>query len=824
MSVMRRGVVLPLLLLLGALGFAASANQYQLYLITLASLTVVVGVGLNVLIGLSGQVSLGHVGFYAIGAYASAILTATFGWNFWLALPVAVLLNGAIGAMLGLIALRVSGPYLAMVTIAFAFIVEFGAIEWKSATGGANGVMNIPPVSVLGWDWSQRGLAIATVIVAGLALLGYRRFAASRWGLALRAVRDAETAAAALGFSPLATRTLAFTLSAVLAGIAGAFFAPLTEFIAPSSFSLFQSILFVLVVMIGGAERTYGPVIGAAIVIALPELLSGLAEYRVLFFGALLLVVLWMAPGGVAGLAAQMMTRRRQPQKMPAAAAAALEPVSGEALVVRRLGITFGGLRAVDDLGFVAEPGRITSVIGPNGAGKTTAANLIAGFYKPETGSVLLGGVELAGKSTHVIARAGIARTFQTSQLFGSLTVQQNLLAAMARGRPGNPLAGAATRDQHAVERAAALAAFVGYTGDMQIFASALSHVDRRLVEIARALASKPKALLLDEPAAGLAHADRARLGALLRRIAGGGVAVVLIEHDMSLVMGISNHVVVLDAGRCIAQGSPESVRRDPGVIKAYLGEGHFQPRPRAPDWVAPRDGALTVSTLASGYGGAPVLRGVSLRVNSGELVAMLGANGAGKSTLMRSLSGLLRPVAGQILLLGRDVSRFAAHEVAGAGLVLVPEGRQVFPELSVEDNIRLGAHSRNDYQPAEVDAMLKRFPMIERRRVNRAGLLSGGEQQMLAIARGLMAKPRVLLLDEPSLGLAPAIVNNLFDVLAQLRDEGMTVLLVDQMAALALAIADRAYVIESGDIVAAGSPEEIRSDAALERAYLGEI
>jgi len=821
---MRRGVVLPLLLLLGALGFAASANQYQLYLITLASLTVVVGVGLNVLIGLSGQVSLGHVGFYAIGAYASAILTATFGWNFWLALPVAVLLNGAIGAMLGLIALRVSGPYLAMVTIAFAFIVEFGAIEWKSATGGANGVMNIPPVSVLGWDWSQRGLAIATVIVAGLALLGYRRFAASRWGLALRAVRDAETAAAALGFSPLATRTLAFTLSAVLAGIAGAFFAPLTEFIAPSSFSLFQSILFVLVVMIGGAERTYGPVIGAAIVIALPELLSGLAEYRVLFFGALLLVVLWMAPGGVAGLAAQMMTRRRQPQKMPAAAAAALEPVSGEALVVRRLGVTFGGLRAVDDLGFVAEPGRITSVIGPNGAGKTTAANLIAGFYKPETGSVLLGGVELAGKPMHVIARAGIARTYQTSQLFGSLTVQQNLLAAMARGRPGNPLAGAATRDQHAVERAAALAAFVGYTGDMQIFASALSHVDRRLVEIARALASKPKALLLDEPAAGLAHGDKARLGALLRRIAGGGVAVVLIEHDMSLVMGISNHVVVLDAGRCIAQGSPESVRRDPGVIKAYLGEGHFQPRPRAPDWVAPRDGALTVSTLASGYGGAPVLRGVSLRVNSGELVAMLGANGAGKSTLMRSLSGLLRPVAGQILLLGRDVSRFAAHEVAGAGLVLVPEGRQVFPELSVEDNIRLGAHSRNDYQPAEVDAMLKRFPMIERRRVSRAGLLSGGEQQMLAIARGLMAKPRVLLLDEPSLGLAPAIVNNLFDVLAQLRDEGMTVLLVDQMAALALAIADRAYVIESGDIVAAGSPEEIRSDAALERAYLGEI
>ena len=818
---MRRDFHLPLLLVV-ALAFVASANQYQLYLITLAALTVVVGVGLNVLIGLSGQVSLGHVGFYAIGAYASAILTTTYHWNFWLALPVAALLSGAIGTLLGLIALRVSGPYLAMVTIAFAFIVEYGAIEWKGLTGGANGVMNIPPISVAGWDWGQRALAVSAVIVAALALLGYRRFAASGWGLALRAVRDAEIPAAALGFNPLAARTLAFTVSAVLAGVAGAFFAPLTEFIAPSSFSMFQSILFVLVVMIGGAEHTYGPVIGAAIVIALPEWLSGLAEYRVLFFGALLLVVLWIAPGGVAGLAARM-TKRRKSETIPAPASGSLAVVNGEALIVRGLGITFGGLRAVDDLGFVAKPGRITSIIGPNGAGKTTAVNLIGGFYPPETGSVSLGGVELAGKPIHFIARAGVARTYQTSQLFGSLTVQQNLLAAMTRGQPGNPLSAAADDNQHAVERAAALAAFAGYTGNMHVAANALSHVDQRLVEIARALAGTPKALLVDEPAAGLAHGDKAKLGALLRRIAESGVVVVLIEHDMSLVMGISNHVVVLDAGRCIAQGPPEAVRRDPSVIKAYLGEGHFQPRPRALGWVAPRDGALTVSALTAGYGGAPVLRGVSLQVNAGELVAMLGANGAGKSTLMRSLSGLLRPVAGHILLLGREVTRFSAHQVAGAGLVLVPEGRQVFSELSVEDNIRLGAHTRKDFQPGEVDAMLKRFPLIERRRTKRAGLLSGGEQQMLAIARGLMAKPKVLLLDEPSLGLAPAIINDLFDVLANLRDQGMTVLLVDQMAALALAIADRAYVLESGDIVAAGSPEAQRGDPALERAYLGE-
>ena len=817
---MRRGLVLPVLMA-AALIAALAANKYQLYLITLAALTVVVGVGLNVLVGLSGQVSFGHAGFYALGAYVAAILTATHGWNFWLALPLAAVLTGVIGAGLGLIALRVTGPYLAMITIAFAFIVEYGVVEWTSLTGGSNGLMNIPGISVAGWDWGARGLAITTVMVAALALFGYRRFAASGWGLALRAVRDSEVAAGALGFNPLAARTVAFTVSAVLAGIAGAFFAPLSEFIAPSSFSFFQSILFVLVVMIGGVERTYGPLIGAAIAVALPELLSGLAQYRVLFFGALLFAVLLIAPGGVAGLAARLF-RRQTARILSAAAPGPMRTAAGAPLVVERLGIAFGGLRAVDSLAFTAEPGRVTSIIGPNGAGKTTVLNLICGFYKTGVGSVAIGGRELAGEPAHTIARAGIARTYQTSQLFAKLTVLENLLAAMGRGRPGNPLGGAAADDAQAVERARELAAFVGYAGDLQLPAAALPHVDRRLVEIARALAGEPKALLLDEPAAGLVHADTAKLGKLIKRIAASGVSVVLIEHDMNLVMGISDHIVVLDAGRCIAQGSPETVRSDPAVIKAYLGEGEFQPRPRAPGWVAQRDGALGVSQLEAGYSGAPVLNRVSLEVNSGELVAILGANGAGKSTLMRSISGLLRPVDGQILLLGREVVRFSAHQVARSGLALVPEGRQVFPELSVEDNIRIGAHARRDFAAAEVDAMLKRFPMIERRRRSRAGLLSGGEQQMLAIARGLMARPKILLLDEPSLGLAPAIINELFEVLASLRDDGMTVLLVDQMAALALAIADRAYVIESGSIVTAGVPEEIRGNAALERAYLG--
>jgi len=234
-----------------------------------------------------------------------------------------------------------------------------------------------------------------------------------------------------------------------------------------------------------------------------------------------------------------------------------------------------------------------------------------------------------------------------------------------------------------------------------------------------------------------------------------------------------------------------------------------------------PGEALLDVGRLQAGYGAEPVLKQIDLRVRERELVAVLGANGAGKSTLMRALSGLLRPVSGGIALAREELAQLPAHRVAARGLVLVPEGRQVFPELSVLDNLRLGAFLRKDAAEADIEAMLERFPRLRARLEQRAGLLSGGEQQMLAIARGLMGRPRLLLLDEPSLGLAPAVINDLFAALDRLRQESATILLVDQMAGLALALADRAYVLEGGRIVAAGSADEIARDGALEKAYL---
>lgn len=813
---------------------ALTLNSYYVFVLATIALVAIVGIGLNVLLGLTGQVSFGHVGFYAVGAYAVAILTTGAGWSFWPAWAVGTLAAAALGALLALPALRVKGPYLAMVTIAFSFIVQHAAVEMRDVTGGQNGIMGVPAPALLpGWG-AEQAIAVLAIIVAALLVLAYARLSGGVWGAAMRAVRDTETAAASIGLNPLAIKTAAFALSAAAAGLAGGLFAPLSGFVTPDTFSFMQSILFVLVVVVGGAGTVAGPVVGALIVGALPEILASLEAYRLLLFGAMLLVVLWVAPEGAVGLARQIL-RRRLPRPADvatdvgaaqAAVGATLPVRPRAALRARGLGMTFGGVRAVADLDMDIAAGSVTSLIGPNGAGKTTVLNMLSGFYRPTAGDFELASAgrsrSLRGLPAHAIARAGVARTYQTSQLFGSLSVEDNVLLAMGRGRLG-PLFGAGRLgDPQARSRARALLAFCGYRGSARAPAAGLAHVDRRLVEIARALAADPDVLLLDEPAAGLSREDKDALAALLARISQAGIGVALVEHDMALVMGISHHVLVLDAGRRLAWGTPQDVQRDPAVRQAYLGESlQARPRERAPAaGIAPE--ILAVADLVAGYGAEPVLHGVSLQVRRGETVALLGANGAGKSTLMRCLAGLHPCASGAMHLDGHALENRGAEDVVRLGMVLVPEGRQVFPELSVLDNIRLGGFLHPEGREERVQAMLRRFPRLRERQHHRAGLLSGGEQQMLAVARGLMALPRVLLLDEPSLGLAPKVIAELFASLDRLRDEQMTIVLVDQMAGLALALADRAYVLERGRVVAEGPASQIAADESLAKAYLG--
>ncbi len=818
-------------LLLGLAGVGLSipllwrADNYQLYVLALVALTATVGVGLNVLIGLAGQFSLGHVAFYGIGAYSVGILTTKAGLSFWLALPFAGLLAALAGLLLAIPAIAVRGPYLAMVTIAFGFIFEQSAAEWGSLTGGWNGISGIPLPRLAGRIFTEREMAVLAFSMAVFAIWLFARLSANAWGRAMRSVRDAEIASQSIGLDPTGIRTVAFVVSAAAAGLAGGVFAAMSDFISPESFPLFQSILFVLVAMIGGTGSLWGPLIGALVVVLLPEVLSFLAGYRLLFFGCLLLVILRLAPDGVMGLLARL-----RGGGAPDVRARTGIDVAGyladtndrPALSVQKVSIRFGGVQAAADVSFAAPAGRITSLIGPNGAGKSTVLNLICGFYRPDQGRIKLGERDVTGFKPHQFARAGIARTFQTTQLFTEMSVLDNVRAGLQRGELAlASLFGAAEEDRD-IETAEGLLDFVGYRGSIHAKAGALSHVDRRIVEIARALSLRPGVLALDEPAAGLDAADKATLGALLERIATCGIAVVLVEHDMKLVMAVSHHVVVLDAGRRIAAGTPAAIARDPAVLAAYLGSAGAKLRTRTNPLPASSRQILVAADVSAGYGAVSVLRDVSLTLAEGEMVAVLGANGAGKTTLMRALSGLLRPIDGTVRMLGQNIETLAADKIVHAGLLLVPEGRQVFPELDVVDNLRLGSFAKPDTDQApRIDAMLQRFPKLGERRKQRAGLLSGGEQQMLAIARGLMGKPVVLMLDEPSLGLAPALVEALYDLLAELRDEGLTILLVDQMAAMALSVADRAYVLQSGAIVQSGDADALRSDPAITAAYL---
>ncbi|MDA7948204.1 MAG: branched-chain amino acid ABC transporter ATP-binding protein/permease [Hyphomicrobiaceae bacterium] len=824
-------LALSLLPAVAAIGYASVANSYELYILATVGFYTMVGVGLNILLGLTGQVSLGHVGFYAIGAYAVAILTTDVGLGFWPSLIFAIALTGVVGILLSIPALRVSGPYLAMITIAFAFIIEHGAVEWRELTGGANGMMNIPPVSLFGFEFSELATIYLVIVMTALTLFLYWRFADGTWGLAMRAVRDSEVAGQSLGLNPVMIRAAAFGLSAMAAGLAGGLFSPIIAFVSPSSFSFFQSILFLLVVIIGGSGTVFGPLVGALIVGLLPEFLSDFAEYRLLFFGGLLLVVMWLAPAGIVGALTSWLGRgdtripdRDRENDVDVDAFLSRE-ARADQLNVADLAISFGGVRAVESLDFTAKAGKITSIIGPNGAGKTTVLNVIGGFYKPDRGTVRMGDVDLAGKPSHVVSRAGVSRTYQTTELFGDLTVLENLLVALGQGRLGG-FKSALTHmqsDAQACSQCEALLDFVGFKGDPGVLAKHLAHVDKRLVEIARALATRPDMLLLDEPAAGLSAQDTELLIPLLRKIAAAGVIVILVEHDMGLVMEVSDHIIVLDAGAPIAAGRPAAIRKNKKVREAYLGTGEVIDRARQTAIPEADRPVLDISQLVAGYGAAPVLQDIDLKVGEGEFVTVLGANGAGKSTLMRALSGLHRPVEGRILFIGDDITSWNAYRVARRGLVLVPEGRQVFPELGVDDNIRLGAYARDDFDDAaELEEMLDRFPALRQRRTSRAGLLSGGEQQMLAIARGLVARPDVIMLDEPSLGLAPALIEDLFSVLAELRDEERTILLVDQMAALALSVADRGYVLESGRVVHQGSAKDLKKDKSVEQAYLG--
>lgn len=482
-----------------------------------------------------------------------------------------------------------------------------------------------------------------------------------------------------------------------------------------------------------------------------------------------------------------------------------------EALRVERVSKAFGGLLALADVQLSVAQGERRAVIGPNGAGKSTLFKVIAGEIRPSQGEVFLLGRKVTGQPPEWVARLGLGRTFQRSSVFPELKVWENVALARqaARGRGGD-FRQALRREGEVND----VLEQVGLGSRAEDPAGSLSHGEKRQLEIAMALAQIPQVLLLDEPLAGLAGAERERIGQLILEL-DPQITVLMVEHDLEYALRFAHRVTVLHYGQVVAEGTPEAVREDPQVQEIYVGRG-WETLPTSPDHGG--EAVLVVRGLSAGYGAMRVLNGVSLEVRQGEVVALLGRNGMGKTTLLSALMGLL-PLQGGEVRLGKEViGHLPAHRRAELGLALVPQGRRMFEGLTVEEELRLAAWgSQGSWS---VERVMEVFPRLTERRKNPSRALSGGEQQMVAIARALLRNPRLLLMDEPTEGLSPLMVRQVAEVVRTLKEEGETVLLAEQNVQMALSVADRVYILEYGEIVWEGRTEDV-SEAVLHR-YLG--
>ncbi len=625
-------------------------NPYYLHLAVTIAIYSILVLGLDIVFGYTGEVSLGHAALLGIGAYTAGVLYFQLGIGLLPALPAGVIVAAIFGAILALPALQVTGPYLAMVTLAFGTIIQILINEMTFLTNGPMGITIQKPLFIDFRDYPSLENTFFDMSVAKmrefefyfvviffllLAIVFVNRLIASRYGRAFEALRDSPIASDCMGVSVYKHKVIAFVVSAGMAGLAGVLFAYSEQYVAPNNFGTDLAIMFLLAVTMGGRKSRVGPIFGAIVIVLLPNLLADIALFRIIagliaaaalvggalswrraddkwqvavpvalclgffgfsialekitdwrlsIFGAMILFVVYYLPDGVYGFVRRTL-RMREHAVITAHGDSGrvwtAPPVvaAGQSLLaIKQIVMQFGGLKALNQVDIDVRPGTIHGLIGPNGSGKSTMMNVLTGIYVPTSGAVELEGKAITGRKSPEIAAAGIARTFQNVQLFGELTLIENIMVGLHHSYRGSLFdvalrTGRARREERDAQvRAASILGFVGFEALANEEARNLPYGKQRLLEIGRALALDPKLLLLDEPAAGLTAPDIKELVEIIRKIRDHGISLVLIEHHMDVVMALCDTVTVLDFGQKIAEGPPGAVQADERVIAAYLG------------------------------------------------------------------------------------------------------------------------------------------------------------------------------------------------------------------------------------------------------------
>jgi branched-chain amino acid transport system permease protein len=604
MNTRTKSLLVPAVLVVVVLVFPRLVtSNYWLNLINLSISFAVACLGLNIVLGYAGQLSLAQAAFWGVGAYTSAILTTQLGIPVWTGMIAAFFIAAFFGVLIGIPTLKLSGHYLAMATIGFGIILQLILVNAIWLTNGSDGIPKIPSPWIGSHELKAPG---EFFYLAALSLIlftwGAIHLKDSRVGRAFMAIRENEMAAGTAGVDTTYYKIMAFSLSAGYAGFGGWLFAhSCSHYISPDTFSFEHSVIMLVMAVLGGNGSAIGSIVGAILLTLLPEVLRFLKDSYMMVYAAGIVLIMIFMPSGIAGLVKNLPVSARLREwwkdgstaaRQVAAAASTLESpdaappatfsnCSGSdevLLTVKGLAKYFGGLRAVDGVDMEIRRGKIHALIGPNGSGKTTILNMLSGLYVPTAGEILLEGKAIGGQKSHHITSQGMARTFQNIRLFRELSVLENVLIGQhSHTRSGLLTSVLHLPSQKAEEagmrkKALEMLAFVGLKGKELATANSLPYGQQRLLELARALASDPKLLLLDEPAAGLNAAETEALVELLFQICDRGITILLVEHDMSLVMNVSDHITVLNFGKKIAEGSTEEVEHNQEVIDAYLG------------------------------------------------------------------------------------------------------------------------------------------------------------------------------------------------------------------------------------------------------------